>query len=345
MALTRVILTVAAISAANAFQDDCIKTDQDTLKCNPSRLALLSLDRTEDFKRLEVICNEQDGEAASVGDLWREHPGLESISLDSCRISKLTHDSFSHLPNLKILKLNKLSSSLEIEQGAFRGLTRLEVLDLSSNGLWTLPERLTCHLPSLTSLNVSYNHLTDASDSGISSQDCLAASLASLDLSGNFISTLRGGEFGRAPALRVLDLSANRMGLLQDGALDELSNLQVLDLSNNRLAAMPGSLFKSNSELRSMRLQNNSLTLLPEGIFAGLETLRSLNLSANSLESHLLEGQSFSGLDSLQTLDPSHNKLNKVTADLFRHLGDLSPLHLNGKGLQQVEPQSFIFNS
>ena len=164
---------------------------------------------------------------------------------------------------------------------------------------------------------MSRNHLLDITDLGLGLHtnneadqiEACTTNLEELDLSKNFISSLRQGDLHQIGAsLKNLHLGHNRLTYLSDDAFAGMKNLQVLNMADNQLAALPPTVFNLSSELQELHLQNNSLTLVTPELFDGLNNLVLLNLSHNAISSHLLSPGTFGGLKKLKVLDLSYNR-------------------------------------
>ena len=103
------------------------------------------------------------------------------------------------------------------------------MLDLSANGLETLPEGVLRNL----------------------------AGLVSLSLSGNGLSDLPAGLFDDLASLEVLDLSANSIDELPEDVFDDLVSLGELDLSGNELRDLPAGVFEGLSGLTALDAGDN----------------------------------------------------------------------------------------
>jgi internalin A len=178
----------------------------------------------------------------------------------------------------------------------------LRFLNLSHNGLSTLPESIT-RLQNLTSLNLRDNVLRTLPEWMTQLQN-----LTSLDLSGNALNPL-------------------------PESITQLQSLISLDLSHNGLSAPPESITQLQN-LTSLNLRDNGLRMLPEWI-TQLQNLTSLDLSHNGL-SGLPE--SFGQLQNLTSLDLSHNGLSALPY-LIGQLQNLTQLDLRDNGLRKL-PES-----
>ena len=274
-------------------------------------------------------------------------PELQELHVSFCKIRHLPPRSFQGLDNLKKLSVESHNSEwtsvlMDMDVNAFQGLSGLEQLKLSYNNLWSLPINSLCTLPNLQTLNVSGNHLLDVVDLGLSFQDgCELKSLSILDMSSNFIASLRAFDLVQAKFIKTLNLSNNRLSILDDKALSNLRDLEELDMSNNQLAALPPQIFLNSTNLQKLSLQNNSLTLLTSELFDNLERLTVLNLSMNAISSHLLSEETFSGLKNLQVLDLSYNRITKINRFIFKSMTRLQVINLGHNQIHVVAEDSF----
>ena len=273
-------------------------------------------------------------------------PNLEKLSIDFCKIRHVPARAFSGLTNLKSLHLESHNADwssvlMDIDMDSFKRLSSLEDLVLAHNNLWSIPPGLLCGLDNLRSLNLSYNHLLEVSNVGLSagSSSCKVF-LTKMDLSNNVISSLNGDDLKQASAVEILNLSNNRINIIADDSFAGLANLKEIDLSNNQLSALPPNVFNKSHQLERLSLQNNSLTLITSDLFSSLSQLKVLNLSRNSISSHLISSQTFSGLTGLVTLDLSFNKLTKIEDEIFLSLTSLEKIFLHNNQIHRIDANS-----
>ena len=126
------------------------------------------------------------------------------------------------------------------------------------------------------------------------------ATIATLDLNDESISTLQSGDFAGLSALEILRSPRNSLQVLPPTIFAGLTSLEFLTLGLNELEALPATIFAGLTSLRQLNLDGNSLSTLPATIFAGLTSLQGVRLDSNDLEA--LPATIFDGLDIFNSL-------------------------------------------
>ena len=201
------------------------------------------------------------------------------------------------------------SSLTQLKEVDLDDLPNLTYLDLSDNGLTSLPIGLSDEL--LTPSSDRLNNVLDANK----------------DLDGNSIKD----HIDFRHLLISLDLSGNNLASLPDNMFDNFTDLRYLNLSDNNLLSLPAHVFDNLTELRDLNLRNTGLSSLPDFVFDKLVNLNYLDLEANNL-SRLPAGV-FDKLTKLTVLDLGYNNLSSLDADVFKHLTSLEFLDLFSNGL------------
>ena len=197
-------------------------------------------------------------------------------------------------------------------------MSRLTWLDLGSNALTALPERIFSGLVSLETLWMNGNSLTELPEAVFRD----LSRLVDLNLGFNSLTALPEGVFDGLSALQALGLHENSLMELPRGLFVELSGtprqparLDSLWLQGNRLRTLPEDVFRGLGNLRALLLNRNSLVALPEGVFRGLSHLQVLLLSDNSIAS--LPEEIFQGLSRLEELRLDGNRLAALPPGLL----------------------------
>lgn len=203
-------------------------------------------------------------------------------------------DIIATIPTLRELKLaeNDLHGDLS---PALCNLTALEVVELQSNKLTSLPKEIG-QLTRLRTLNVFDNQLhrlpmelfTTSLIELRASKNQLQGTIFSVDtlphlqelhLANNSIVSLCEGNSIDLPALRILNLATNRLTSLPE--VSTWTSLTTLLVGENKLPALPEG-FVTLPQLRSADFTGNDITQLDEKI-ALMESLEHLTVAANPL--------------------------------------------------------------
>lgn len=159
------------------------------------------------------------------------------------------------LGNLKELFLswNKLKF---IDPFSFKHTPALTSLHLENNKIDKI-ERI--DLKNLQNLCLSGNEIVDLPDEDFNEN---FKKLEQLDLSNNFIVSLKEASFRFCLNLTLLDLNANRIESIDESTFDSLVHLKSLKMSST-LTSSPLNLSRllKNKSLRTLDLSRNTLTL------------------------------------------------------------------------------------
>nr|ADZ17133.1 toll-like receptor 9 [Cervus nippon] len=266
---------------------------------------------------------------------------VTSLSLVSNRIHHLHDSDFVHLSNLRVLNLkwNCPPASLSpmhfpcrmtIEPNTFLAVPTLEELNLSYNGITTVPA-----LPSsLVSLSLSHTSILVLDPTHLVGLQAL-----------RFL-YMDGNCYYKNPCQRALEVAP--------GALLGLGNLTHLSLKYNNLTEVPRRLPPSLDTL--LLSYNHIVTLAPEDL-ANLTALRVLDVGGNCRRcDHArnpcrecpknfpkLHPDTFSHLSRLEGLVLKDSSLYKLEKDWFRGLDRLQVLDLSENFLYDYITRTTIF--
>ncbi|CAM2110159.1 unnamed protein product [Caretta caretta] len=305
------------------------------------------------------------------GGVFRSFPRLESLSLDKCKVKRLKQSAWGgSLPWLRVLVLRR-NHLTKLEDRVFRPLGSLAHLDLSRNrltyiykgsflGMTSLRTLLLqgCQLAAVTRDTFAYTRKLETLDLSDNNLQYIKTSaflslhrLRTLLLSGNRILTLQKGAFKGLTSLRHLSLAQNGLYKLSQGSFLGLKALETLDLSRNRLLAYckydSPAPFASLPALRGLDLSSQEArppVRLPSKLFQGLGNLQELSLRDNP--SGVFLNLSLAPLASLRSLDlsdiyPGREGLFSLRPGLFRGLGGLRRLQLDGSSLRDLPGEVF----
>jgi Leucine-rich repeat (LRR) protein len=188
-----------------------------------------------------------------------------------------------------------------IEDGVFRNLSLLHDLELSTNCIRNISNKMLHGLSSLRKLSLN--------------QTCIQMlepytfmefpHLLELDLSVNRIEVLFLGVFQGLMKLRTLNLGFNKIQTVQSEAFSGLIQLHILDMIGNNIPRITKGMFKELVMLRVLNLPYNDITTIESDAFQGLSLLKHLNLAVNKVSS--ISSENFLGLKRLVYLDLTRN--------------------------------------
>ncbi|XP_036378244.1 transforming growth factor beta activator LRRC33 [Megalops cyprinoides] len=291
--------------------------------------------------------------------LWDEtlHGGISTLNLldlTGNQVGYLPQGFLNKMPSLSRLKLrtnclesleispeelptslyeldvsNNRLTELQANLSSLRELSNLTNLNLSLNSLQSLPPRLFSNLPSLNTVDLSYNSvgICSAGDSFAPSlSDCVVwrniASLRQLYLAGCNLTHLPPSAFERT-SITHLDLSNNPEIRIGQGALTDLSRtLQHLGLGRTGLQDFDFTPFR---HLKSLYFSSNSITRLPQSLLSLDLTL--LDLRDNRLTT-IPSQQSSTLAQTVQTLFLGGNPFNCCQLEWYRTLEEAKTVNI-----------------
>ncbi|SPP76670.1 insulin-like growth factor-binding protein complex acid labile subunit [Drosophila guanche] len=291
----------------------------------------------------------------------RDFTQLEGLNLTHCQLEELQEEHFPQNSSLRSLDVSyndiqlitgkvmdrmprlvyaNFSNNLvaEVEMNAFKGLRKLEFLDLTTNEQEnvTLGENA-----NLRYLSISNNNVRDFRWCRLRG----VPNLEELHLHSNWLENLDMGLFFATPRLRVLNVSNNNLyeikANLFAAANERAVPLQLLDYSSNNVKVLEDSVFVKLSNLRTLNLWLNQINRIHPRAFQGLCALESLQLQGNKISA--LPDEVFSMLTALERLDLSRNKIKQLGASIFGGtlLRQLTHLNLSHNNMMELHPLAF----
>ncbi|CAG0905826.1 unnamed protein product [Darwinula stevensoni] len=272
---------------------------------------------------------------ASLPDrMFLGSPMLSHVDASENRIREIGSRTFRALSGLQHVNLSSNEIS-DIPGDAFRGLDRLQDLDVSFNLLEALPPGVFGDLPRLRTLHLNHNKLVALEPQVFPSE---RTSLLYLDASSNFIVELPAGPVPGFRSLSYLNLYLNDLKSLRREFFAGMEDLETLDLSLNQIIDLESNQFPNMRKLRSLDLSRNLLQRVKRDAFQDQGSLESLDVSYNLI--HDLESQSLRPLRRLRSLDVCNNSLIAVD-DVFQDLPSLEVLDLSENKMEKVTERSF----
>ncbi|KAK3586542.1 hypothetical protein CHS0354_022674 [Potamilus streckersoni] len=137
--------------------------------------------------------------------------------------------------------------------------------------------------------------------------------LKELSLDGNSLQFISDESIALLQQREVTLLSLRSCDLSRvPGAISNIHDLQTLDLSNNKITSIEQNDLYNMANLNNLSLAGNPLEYVSNKSFSGLNSLQSMDLSSTSL---IVISQAIEHLDGLVLLDLTNNKID-CTCDL-----------------------------
>lgn len=285
---------------------------------------------------------------------------VRTVDLSWNRIVAMPSNGFGSLRRLAELRLagNAIAA---VHDNPLAGLAGLEILDVSSNRIVSLPvgmfrdvadtvkqiylqnnsigalsPGLFVNLYQLTSLDLSYNQLSSAWIDANAFTGLIR--LVTLNLSNNRITRLDPTIFHDLYTLQILNLAGNLVDAIPNDAFIPLRNLDTLVLSNNRIAELGPFALNGLYALTLLSLDGNRLTDVHRDCFRNCTALQDLNLSGNGLTS---VPSALREMRLLKTVDLGENKIDSVDPDTFYGVSNLYGLRMIGNRLRNLTSNLF----
>ncbi len=281
---------------------------------------------------------------------------LELLNLSNNQINAISLNTFVEFYNLKELDMS-LNKNIKLEANSFRGLTKLEMLNLSGQSLYDwgdiknscvckLDEKALHGLSNLKTLNLSVNELTELNVNTFQG----LTNLEHLNLNQTSLTQIKENTFQCLNKLQTLNLGYNYMSQVNEKMFKGLRNLKILNLYAHHLVELNAKAFFGLTSLEVLDLSgvfcctscytHGYLERINENAFQGLTNLKELDLSVNSLTQ--LNKNTFTGLNSLVKLNLTYNKINEINVNTFRALDRLKILDLEMNQIMSSNANEFL---
>ncbi|XP_028981782.1 chaoptin-like [Diachasma alloeum] len=280
---------------------------------------------------------------------------LEYLNLSNNNISRILQRVFKYVESLKILKLDY---NVLTEIPILSTLKKLETLNLSCNAIHNVGQKIFIDLPNLKHIDLSYNKITHIKPEAFD----MLPSLTTLNISSNQLTELPSywifPRIQRGPSensvdlknpdtsnvsteipfgLKVLNLANNSFTDIPD--LRNFKKLEELDVSHNALRNIIQQTFRNLTHLRHVNLSHNGIAAIRLEVFEMLPSLTTLDLSWNRYKKWLSSQVSSKIRLALKVLKLEHNGLMAIP-DLC-HFDNLEELDLSHNAVQSIRQQNF----
>ncbi|XP_034478800.1 leucine-rich repeat-containing protein 4B [Drosophila innubila] len=246
MELRCLLLNIVFISVVNAMLAFGFANLDEEKRCSYGRIE----------KLMRIRCHAMD---------LKEVPqslktSVEVLDLSYNRIRKLKSSSFQRYSDIKFLLLYD-NMILSVEPGTFEPLTALQEVDLSNNGLTTIPMEL-FQLPKLRNLYIDSNDLRNLHHDLQLLETPIGAPLEYLNVANCELHDIP--DLGILPNLWQLNASLNPLSNFNVDKLGNLCHLRVIDLTKTQMS--PCSCQRVTNHLRDIGANAQFVPLCMEAL-------------------------------------------------------------------------------
>ncbi|XP_071850679.1 uncharacterized protein [Apostichopus japonicus] len=285
---------------------------------------------------------------------------VEELYISSNFIQGTNEDDLCNFLALSRLDMsyNNLDE-LTLNNNTFSCVTTITTLALSGNSFHIVPEalRYAVQLPSINTLDLTYNAITYLSEGDFSNlttlsyltldynsivmieDDTFHGNIDFIYLSNNNFNFLHSNPFRNLSQLITLRLSSNLIDEIPDTAFDNCINLDNLYLDNNAIGRILQTTFEHCPLSGTLALHNNELAYIEDGSFAHITSISLIYLHSNQLVDIPLGGD-FNSL-TMQRLYLQDNRITAVKSNTFKNITGLSQLYLSDNQISYIGRKAF----
>ncbi|XP_014613573.1 PREDICTED: chaoptin [Polistes canadensis] len=265
---------------------------------------------------------------------------LKELSLSFNHLTELDDDCFVGIEDsLNILELSFAFATDNFPQRALRPLNNLLWLVLDNNNFQSIEPTAFYSFQQLRYINLESNRLHYLPERIFLSS--VHPELKDVKLGYNFLEMIPESTFHNLTELRSLDLTGNRIKILLSDSIMDCPKLVTISLAYNRINKMDRNAFYGLSSLKFLHLEFNRLTNLDLDAFSEIgDSEFALNVSYNAI-SFIDSG---STTNNLTHLDISYNNLTHLPTETFCGTPDLLTLDIRNNFISNLEPGTFALN-
>lgn len=165
------------------------------------------------------------------------------------------------------------------------------------------------------------------------------------DFSGNHLKLIESQGFEKCQNLLFLDLGLNQISAITVGAFEGLSKLETLMLSGNPIAVMAPEMFASLSNLQNLWLRDLLVTELHPQLLTNMKKLKHFEFGSQvEMDVSKIQAGTFKSLPVLEIVSFwfSQTNMTEIEAAAFEDLQSLNRLSLSSNKIQRLSADSFI---
>ena len=209
--------------------------------------------------------------------LFENSASLRELSLSNNIMPIIYKETFRGLHKLEVLDVSHMSLKY-VQDGAFKDLVNMWKLNINNNEMRSLPENLFRPLGGLEWLDLSGCHLVQ-----IPNLKGLPSQMAFLSFSGNHIKDITSMAEMGVTSIRRLHLQQNRISKIPATVFQTIA-VQEIDCSNNKVLEIESNSFTAcRGFLTYLILYSNQIRFISSNAFKNLTHIDAIVLSGNNI--------------------------------------------------------------
>lgn len=259
---------------------------------------------------------------------------LKDLSLSFNHLTELDDDCFVGIEDsLDILELSFAFATDIFPQRALRPLSNLLWLVLDNNNFQTIEATAFYSFQRLRYINLESNRLHYLPERIFLSS--VHSELGDVKLGYNFLEAIPELSFHNLTELKSLDLTGNRIKVLGPESIADCPKLVTISLAYNRIFKLERNAFYGLPSLRFLHLEFNRLTTLDLNTISEIGGPDfALNVSYNAIS--FINSDNL--MNNLTRLDLSFNNISHLPVDTFYNMPNLRSLDLRSNFIVILEP-------
>ncbi|XP_026470602.1 leucine-rich repeat-containing protein 70-like [Ctenocephalides felis] len=319
--------------------------------CHVKKNGLDLLCEFTDMQHISVAMDALKGKSSIIFYLKLRHnilPKLQGFVFLGLDIRHLTihNSSLAVVEESSLSSIGKALTQLDVSQNglqsvpspALKNLNHLLILNMNHNKISSLHAKAFEGLDTLEILTLYENKISNIEPDAFKG---LEKKLKRLNLGGNDLVAVPQRSLAILEMLKKLEIQENRISSISEGDFEGLRSLDSLGLAHNHLKEVPPRVFSHLTLLNSLELDGNSITYIDPDAFAGLEeNLQYLRLGDNNL--HSIPSEALRPLHRLRHLDLRSNNISVILEDAFTGYGDsITFLNLQKNDIKTLPAMGF----
>ncbi|XP_075468946.1 uncharacterized protein LOC142502040 [Ascaphus truei] len=220
----------------------------------------------------------------NIGDIFRS--GIKTIGTLSFVNAQLSiFEICLFVSNFEVQELQLMNNDIKDIDTSRGSCTNMKILDVSFNAIEMVSVDQMKKLTKVRDLNLSNNFIKILAICPKDNSASIKMELVYLNISFNFLTSLKQGQFACLGNLKVLTLNDNKIYTIEESTFSGLEKLEFLNLEYNNIYRIGEYDFTNLFSLKQLNLNENKLSTIDDYAFSDLQQLEDISLTfTNNLE-------------------------------------------------------------